>query len=235
MAKRKSKPIGPVPADYDASARLQGVLTEWNDQQGYGFITPDGGRQKVFLHIKSLHPSARRPIAGEKFFYTLTADAEGRPRAEAALQTTFDEKRNTPFLHSIVKGLARFWPLGLIPGFLLAAQTGDLVSGLLAAFVVNSLLTVLFYREDKYLAQYRYWRIPEKYLHIWEFLCGWPGALFAQHAFRHKRSKLSFMIVFWLCAAANITVLFLLFFHAEPAKAGKALGEWWQKVLSLCN
>ena len=167
--------------------------------------------------------------------YKLSADAKGRPKAEGAFQATVDEKRSTPLHHSVLRGLARFGPLVLIPAFMFAAQTGDLVLGLAAAFVVNSLLTVLFYWEDKYLARYKYWRIPEKYLHFWEFLCGWPGALYAQHAFRHKRSKTGFMIVFWLCVIANITVLSLLFYHAGPAKAGKALGEWWRKVLSWCN
>ena len=194
---------------------VTGVLTEWKDERGYGFITPDDGGPRVFLHVKSLKPEARRPVVGELFFYKLTTDDQGRPRAEEAFQTMLDERRSIPFLHSAIKGLSYLWPLALIPFLVMTAKTGSFTYGLCTAFAVNSLLTLLFYWEDKHLAQYKYWRIPEKCLHAWELLCGWPGALYAQQAFRHKRSKTSFMAVFWLCAIANVTVLALLFFYTE--------------------
>ena len=123
---------------------------------------------------------------------------------------TKDSNRSIPLHHSIIKGLSYFWPLGVIPGGVAFFKTGSLVWGVCAAFFVNSLLTALFYWEDKHLAQSNYWRIPEKVLHIWEFLCGWPGALFAQRAFKHKRCKTSFLIVFWLCVVGNVLALFLL-------------------------
>lgn len=212
----------------DEHVALHGILTEWHDEQGYGFITPDDGGERVFLHIKSLKPEARRPVAGELFFYKLAADERGRPRAEEAFQTMLDERRSIAFHHSVIKGLSYFWPLALIPIFVMTVQTGNLVIGLCAAFVTNSLLTILFYWEDKHLAQYKYWRIPEKCLHVWEFLCGWPGALYAQQAFRHKRCKASFMALFWLCAIANVIALSLLFHYADAKAMGKAMETWWQ-------
>ncbi len=121
-----------------------------------------------------------------------------------------ETKRRIPFQHSIIKGLSYFWPLVFITGGAAYFKTGSLVWCVCAAFFVNSLLTALFYGEDKHLAQYNYWRIPEKILHIWEFLCGWPGALYAQRAFKHKRCKTSFLIVFWLCVVGNVLALFLL-------------------------
>ncbi|MET0656988.1 MAG: DUF1294 domain-containing protein [Steroidobacteraceae bacterium] len=36
---------------------------------------------------------------------------------------------------------------------------------------------------------------------------GWPGAWIAQQTLRHKSSKLSFQIEFWLCVVANLAVL----------------------------
>ena len=158
-----------------------------------------------------------------------------KKRTEKNFRTSSEEKQKTPFHHAVLSGFARLWPLSLIPPFLLALQTGDPVHGLLAAFAVNSLLTILFYREDKFLAQNNYWRIPEKYLHIWEFLCGWPGALFGQHVFKHKRSKISFMIVFWLCVIANITALILFFYYTDPAETCKKLLEWRRELSALCN
>ncbi len=142
--------------------------------------------------------------------YNMGKNSKWRPRVEGSLQRDMDERRSTPFHHSVIKGLSYFWPLAVIPFVVMTVKT-SLKYGLCLAFVVNSLLTILFYWEDKHLAQYKYWRIPEKCLHIWELLCGWPGALYAQQAFRHKRSKTSFMIVFWFCAAVNVLACFLLF------------------------
>ena len=157
----------------------------------------------------------------------LTSDAfsQGirRPRAEDACQTMLDAKRNIPFLHSAIRGLSFFWPLAFVPALVLIVKTGNPVIGLCAAYAVNSLLTILFYWEDKHLAECQYWRIPEKCLHAWEFLCGWPGALYAQQAFRHKRSKFSYMALFWLCAIANVIALALLFYYMGPMRAQNSL------------
>ena len=251
MTKPQLKHTKQVSTADGASTHSHGVLTEWNDERGYGFITPDDGGQKVFLHIKSLLPSARRPIVGEEFSYKLTTDDKGRPRAEVAFQMGLDDrrhtpllderrstplldvKRRTPFFHSLIKGLSYFWPLAIIPAFIFTVITGNLVLGVCVAFFVNSLLTLLFYWEDKYRAQNNYWRISEKCLHIWGFLCGWPGALYAQYVFRHKRSKISFMIGFWFCVIANVISLFWLFYQFEPMKIGNAFRAWWQEVSSL--
>ncbi len=226
MKKLTLKRIEKTPAE----SGPYGVLTEWNDERGYGFITPYGGGEKVFLHIKSVRSSARRPKVGEQFYYKLTTDERGRPRAEDAYQPVLDEKRSTPFHHSILKGLSYFWPLAIIPAFVMIAITGNFTVGLCVAFVINSLLTILFYWEDKYLAQYKYWRIPEKCLHIWELLCGWPGALFAQQAFKHKRSKISFIFAFWICVIINVMVLSWLYYHGEALKIGNTLGSLWHEI-----
>ena len=145
-------------------------------------------------------------------------------------EKTSGSPHDAPFLHRCCRRLSRFWLLAVFPAVILIVKTGSLVPGVCAGFAANSLLTVLFYGEDKFLAQHDYWRIPEKYLHIWEFLCGWPGALYAQHAFRHKLSKTSFMIVFWLCVIANIAALFLLFRYVDPAKIGNDLVSWRRQL-----
>lgn len=230
MTKLRLKYIESTTEKKEENIPSHGVLTEWNDDRGYGFITDDASGKKVFLHIKSLLPSARRPIVGELFFYRLTADDNGRPRAAQAYQTVLDERRRIPFLHSIIYGLTFIWPLAILPALVLIAKKQSVAAGIFAAFVLNSLLTILFYKEDKYRAQYKYWRIPEKNLHFWELLCGWPGAMVAQHAFRHKRSKSSFLILFWLCVFANITILFLFLFYGNPKKVAYFLWAWEQKI-----
>lgn len=233
MTKLRLKRPEPPSSENSAPELSHGILTEWNDERGYGFITSDTGGQKVFLHMKSLLPSARRPARGEIFFYKLTVDGRGRLRAEQAFQTHLDEKRSLPFPHSVIRGIACFCPSAFIPSVAVTAKTGSFTLGLSAAFIINSLLTILFYWEDKYRAQYGYWRLPEMILHFWEFGCGWPGALYAQQAFRHKRRKFSFMVVFWLCVTANVIALFFLLRCGKPPALGRKLMELWQEMSAL--
>jgi uncharacterized membrane protein YsdA (DUF1294 family) len=64
--------------------------------------------------------------------------------------------------------------------------------------VIVSLLTFLAYRSDKKRAQTGEWRVSEATLHLMELTGGWPGALLAQRRYRHKTSKVSFQVAFWL-------------------------------------
>ena len=69
---------------------------------------------------------------------------------------------------------------------------------LVGAPIALSLVTYFGYRTDKRRAEAGEWRIPESTLHMAEFLGGWPGAFLAQRKFRHKISKTSYQVVFWM-------------------------------------
>ena len=45
--------------------RYQGKITNWKDEQGFGFVTPNGGGKDVFLHVKSFSRSKKRPVGNE--------------------------------------------------------------------------------------------------------------------------------------------------------------------------
>jgi len=60
--------------------RFQGKITDWKDDKGFGFVTPNGGGPRVFVHIKSFSNRQRRPIGNELVTYELTSDARGRPQ-----------------------------------------------------------------------------------------------------------------------------------------------------------
>ncbi len=45
--------------------RHKGRITGWQDDWGFGFITPLSGRGRVIVHIKSLRSVQRRPVRGE--------------------------------------------------------------------------------------------------------------------------------------------------------------------------
>jgi uncharacterized membrane protein YsdA (DUF1294 family) len=64
--------------------------------------------------------------------------------------------------------------------------------------VVMSGITFLAYGWDKQQAREKQWRMPEAKLHIMELIGGWPGAFLAQRRLRHKCSKVSYQVVFWL-------------------------------------
>lgn len=64
--------------------RYQGKVGEWNDERGFGFIVPNGGGTKVFLHVSSLSERGRRPSVGSLLTYELINDERGRPQASSA-------------------------------------------------------------------------------------------------------------------------------------------------------
>ncbi len=66
---------------------------------------------------------------------------------------------------------------------------------LIAVFLVGSLISFVLYGVDKSKAQKKAWRIPEKVLLLWGFLCGSVGALIAMQLFRHKTKHYYFYFV----------------------------------------
>ena len=60
--------------------RYQGRITDWRDDKGFGFITPNGGGPKVFVHIKSFAKRGPRPVGNELVTYELTFDKQSRPQ-----------------------------------------------------------------------------------------------------------------------------------------------------------
>jgi uncharacterized membrane protein YsdA (DUF1294 family) len=67
--------------------------------------------------------------------------------------------------------------------------------------LVISLITYGIYWHDRRQAQSSGQRIPEKILHLLELIGGWPAAFLAQQTLRHKTSKRSYQIVYWLIVA----------------------------------
>ncbi|CAH0396050.1 unnamed protein product [Bemisia tabaci] len=67
----------------------------------------------------------------------------------------------------------------------------------LAIYGTASLISIVLYGYDKLVAGSNMGRIPEIWLHGLALAGGWPGALLAQHLFRHKIRKVPFQIVFW--------------------------------------
>lgn len=77
-------------------------------------------------------------------------------------------------------------------------------------FIIN-ILTVALYWEDKKVSKTKSRsRIPENILLLLGLVGGWPAAICAQQAFRHKTVKLSFKFKFIGTILANLILLVMV-------------------------
>ena len=186
--------------------RYQGRITQWKDEQGYGFITPNGGGETLFLHIKALRPRQPRPAGDELVTYELAHDAKGRPRAEAV-----EFVRGTGRKNAVIANRPGYWPLGICSLFfiilIVAVLSGKLPTPLLWLYVGSSIIAFGAYWIDKRAAREGRWRTQESTLHLLALIGGWPGALIAQRHLRHKSAKPSFQLLFWATVLLNCSAL----------------------------
>ena len=186
--------------------RYQGRMTEWNDTKGYGFITPNGGGPRVFVHRTEVE--GRRPRGGELLTYELQVDSCQRHNARN-LRFVKPPSRGAPAFGALVTVLIAAVFLAFIAS---AAARGTLSWLVVAWYGVLSVATFVAYRHDKAASRQRAWRTRESTLHLLALAGGWPGALLAQRWLRHKSAKTSFLTVFVATVLINLVVLVWLGF-----------------------
>jgi len=59
----------------------KGILKKWNEDKGFGFISPENGNKDIFIHISALKKMSRPPIVGDVIFYQVHTDNDGKNRA----------------------------------------------------------------------------------------------------------------------------------------------------------
>jgi uncharacterized membrane protein YsdA (DUF1294 family)/cold shock CspA family protein len=184
--------------------RYQGKVNNWKDEQGFGFITPNGGGKQIFVHIKSFSNRQRRPVSNEMVTYELKTDVNGRLSAESVRfhgermqSATSSERSKMPFVLTAVF-------LVFVVG---AVLSGMLPIAVLMLYAVASAITFVAYAFDKSAAKSDQWRTQESTLHFLALVGGWPGALAAQRLLRHKSKKPSFQFVFWMTIIFNCSAL----------------------------
>ena len=189
--------------------RYQGRITDWKDEKGFGFVTPNGGGARVFVHIKSFSNRQRRPVGNELVTYELTSDAQGRPQGA---NIAFVGDRAIPPPKTAPgpgAGALSFAAVFLV--FVTAmVATGKLPFMVLVAYLIASCVTYLAYVFDKAASLKGQWRTPESTLHFFSLVGGWPGAMFAQRRLRHKTQKQSFQVTYWATVLFNCLVLGVL-------------------------
>lgn len=201
--------------------RLQGRITEWRDEQGYGFITPDGGGERVFLHIKAFKSRARRPAPGDAVSFTMGRDDKGRPRAQQ-VEHVSTRQRPLPRMGRITPSLS--FATAFLVMVATLAMAGKIPMAALLIYFGLSILTFGIYAADKSAAQKGQWRTPEKTLQLLALLGGWPGGLFAQRLLRHKSRKPSFQLVFWAAVVINVIAFAWILSGGDPRFLATLIG-----------
>lgn len=175
--------------------KAKGTIASWDDDKGYGFISPVGSKGRVFVHIKAFRDRARRPVVGDEVTYVLSEDEQGRSRASEAViaGVGYGQGRQPPI---------KIWPYATAGLYLaLVAVTvwvAAMPTMIFYGYLGLSLLTAIVYAYDKWAAKDGGWRISEGKLHLLSLLGGWPGALIVQTSLRHKTRKQPFRMIFWL-------------------------------------
>lgn len=184
--------------------RYQGRITSWKDEQGFGFIAPNGGGPAVFVHISAFGNRGARPANDDIVTYHLGANEKG-PRAEqvvlmrAGVREQASRKRTSGALLTAT----------LFFGFLgLCYLLEKLPLAMIGVYVLLSAVTCLVYAADKSAARQATRRTREDNLHLLALLGGWPGAMVAQQVLRHKSKKTSFRVTFWMTVIVNCAGLY---------------------------
>ncbi len=161
----------------------KGKLISWDDEKGFGFITPADSGERIFVHITSFINRRRHPEIDQSVTYKVSSNNQGRP---CAVQVALPGDKRNNGTWSYVIALLFF---AAVAGSVLANKIPPLILGL---YFVLSLLTFLVYAKDKSAARRGEWRTPEKKLHLFSIVGGWPGALIAQQKLHHKSKKQPF-------------------------------------------
>ena len=189
--------------------RFAGRIQDWNDEKGYGFVVPNGGGDRSFIHIKAFRRGSRRPVDGDLVSYAVARDGQGRSNAVQVLlsgQLAESPSQLRRRRHLPIPG--RFIAAAALAAVVAMAVAGWLPAAVAIAYFILSGVSFLLYFSDKSAAGRKgVRRTPENTLHLVDLLGGWPGGLLAQQAYRHKTVKTSFQLVFWATVTANIVLM----------------------------
>ena len=208
-------------------AREKGILEDWHDARGFGFIRrPDGS--KLYIHMKSIGKSIDRPKPGDALTYEIGEGAGGRPAAvrariieppaaatpsPAAAQPqtaspAAQVRERNPGLRQISVRTAAAATIIVLLGNDIMLERFPAWVGLL--YIIGGIASWLFYQADKRAAEKRAWRAPERSLHLADLAFGIIGGLLAQHVLRHKTYKPGFVMVTALITALHVLTLGLI-------------------------
>jgi uncharacterized membrane protein YsdA (DUF1294 family)/cold shock CspA family protein len=187
--------------------RVEGTLATWNKDRGFGFITPTTGGRQVFAHIRAF-PQGSAPQVGELVSFEVERTPEGKTRARyvrpigaGAVQRYGAVASSIPSYLPVVAFVVLFTVVSILwhPSFWFAV-----------VYLGTSLICFLIYAVDKSAAIEGGWRVSESALLLLGLFGGWPGAIVAQQALRHKTKKRAFQAAFAGSVVVNVLAFVLL-------------------------
>jgi len=180
--------------------RTQGKITHWNEEKGYGFITPTSSAKQVFVHIGAFKNRHQPPELNEIVLYSLSTDKRGRPCAVKVTRAGDIPSGNST---SITRLFLILMAIGFIAFVGWSVSAYKIPVQILYLYLAASGFTFLVYAKDKWAARKGRWRTKESTLHTLALIGGWPGALIAQQVLRHKSRKDAFQFAFWATVVLN--------------------------------
>ncbi|MCL2515284.1 MAG: cold shock and DUF1294 domain-containing protein [Microbacteriaceae bacterium] len=209
------------------SAPRTGVLAEWHDSRGFGFIAPSDGGRRLFVHVSAFGSAGPRPNVGDRVAFEVGAGRDGRPRAararvlatSAAPSAPRRAGERMPAPRPRRRGPVALLPFLTVLAFAVFLALAVALWGASAWWVLlyagMSAIAFAMYAWDKRAAIEHAWRTRESTLQAAALLCGWPGAILAQQLLRHKNRKAGFQLVFWLLVIVNIGAFTVLVWRSE--------------------
>ncbi|MGB5290520.1 MAG: cold shock and DUF1294 domain-containing protein [Lysobacterales bacterium] len=169
--------------------RNRGKITYWNEEKGYGLITPASNAKQVFVHIRAFKNRHLPPELNQVVLYSLSTDKQGRPCAVKVSRVS-----EIPYGSS--KSITRLFLILMATGFIAVVGWSvpiyNMPIKILYLYLAASGFTFLVYAKDKWAARRGRWRTKESTLHTLALIGGWPGAVIAQQLLRHKSRKDAF-------------------------------------------
>ena len=196
--------------------RLDGTLTSWNDERGFGRIESSQGGEPIFVHVSAWPRGSGRPQLNQAVTFEIEVGPKGKRARNVQLRQV---RRPAPQSARASRAQWGTATLFVIPAFLgvylVASVLWKLPLWVGGLYVLLSAATFGAYAGDKSAAKGGSWRTPESTLHVLALAGGWPGALLAQQFLRHKSTKHEFRQVFWATVVLNVVGLLFL---ASPLK-----------------
>ena len=190
--------------------KLQGKISNWNDDRGFGFVEPNGGGERAFVHIKAFNPPSRRPVNGEVIIYEIARDNNNRYKAENIQFSRDISKSKKREKVKSQRGFGGVFTIIFFIALLVSVFSGKLPLVIVGLYLTMSLIAFIAYAIDKSAAQNGRWRTQESTLHLLSLIGGWPGAYIAQKKLRHKSIKTAFINIYWVTVLLNLAGLFWL-------------------------
>ncbi len=177
------------------SIKLTARIVAWEVGRGQGHLSFE--KHRIPLHRDDFTILHKQPEVGDVVEFRLGRNERGQIFAQEAEHHNDGGRIRVRHLGVLAVLLAA-------PGWalyqLIDRNDWRLVVGCAAGM---STIGFLVYWLDKLRARHGEWRVAESTLHLVAALGGWPGAYLAQKHFRHKASKIRFLLLFWLIVTVH--------------------------------